>query len=148
MNRKARIPTLLLAAACAALALGVGAAVITGFSPAGWPYVEGGNEAQDDAQLLAHRPHHNLLVMVADRAEPQQPVLGARLRITQVTAPAQRPGYDRALAGAWLLVDLPGGHYDVDLLHQGRLQRQPLSIGPGERPTMVFYVDSTQAPPD
>lgn len=151
MDSKARIPSLL-AAACAALALGVGAAVTTGTSPAGWPYVEGGGDAQDEAQLLVHRAQHNLLVMVADRAAPDQAVQGARLRITRSDAPAtaaaQRPGYDRALTGAWLLVELPGGRYDVDLLHHGRLQRQPLLMGPGERPAMVFYVDSTLPPPD
>jgi hypothetical protein len=53
------------------------------------------------------------------------------------------------LTGSWVLVDLPGGQYDVDLLHRGRLQRQPLSISPGEQPpALVFYVDSAQAAPD
>ncbi|WP_066337916.1 hypothetical protein [Azohydromonas lata] len=147
-----RIPCLL-AAACAALALGVGAAVLTGTSPAGWPYAEGGSDPQDETQLIARRAQHNLLVMVAGHAAPLQPVQGVRLRITQQPGPADqavpRPGYDRMLTGSWVLVDLPGGQYDVDLLHRGRLQRQPLSISPGEQPpALVFYVDSAQAAPD
>lgn len=140
----ARIPSLL-AAASAALALGVGAAVTMGFSPAGWPFVEGGADAQDEAQLLALRGQHNLLVMVADRAAPDQAVADVRVRISEA---AQRPGYDRPMTGVWLLVNLPGGRYDVDLLHRGRLQRQPVLITPDDRQAMVFYVDAAEPAAD
>jgi hypothetical protein len=116
-----------------------------GFSPAGWPFVEGGADAQDEAQLLALRGQHNLLVMVADRAAPEQAVADVRVRISVA---AQRPGYDRPMAGAWLLVNLPGGRYDVDLLHRGRLQRQPVLIAPDDRQAMVFYVDAAEPAAD
>lgn len=141
---KAPLPSLL-GAACAALALGAGAAVTMGLSPAGWHFVEGGADARDEAQLLAQRAQHNLLLMVADRADPGRAVQGVHVRIS---AAAQHPGYDRALSGSWLLVDLPGGRYDVDLLHRGRLQRQPLSIDADERPALVFYVDASEPATD
>jgi hypothetical protein len=106
--------------------------------------VEGGPGAQDEAQLLAHRPQHNLLLMVADRSSDEA-VPDVRVRISD---DSHQPGLDRVLSGSWLLVNLPGGSYEIDLKHHGRLQRQPLSIGPDERAALVFYVDAAQPASD
>ena len=133
----------LAAAVSALLALGVAAAATSGVSTAGWPYLEGGTAPQDELLLQAHQRQYSLLLMTAGRLDGTG-LNGVRVRIV---GPGAAVGLDRVLAGAWLLIDLPPGRYEIAAAHQGRPQRQHLEIDAGERRAMVFYFEQAELAP-
>ncbi|WP_298233330.1 hypothetical protein [uncultured Azohydromonas sp.] len=125
----------LAAAVSALLALGVATAASSGVSDGGWPYLEGGTAPQDEWLLLAHQRQYSLLLMTAGRRGGTD-LNGVRVRIV---GPGADEGFDRVLAGAWLLIDLPPGRYEVTATHQRDPQHQHLEMAAGEHQAMVFY---------
>lgn len=134
---------LALAAAVSALfALGVATAASSGLSPGGWPYLEGGTASQEELLLQAHQRQYSLLLMTAGRRGGAE-LNGVRVRILAL---GTDPGFDRMLAGAWLLIDLPPGRYEVAATRRGYPQRQRLEMHAGERQALVFYFDEADPP--
>lgn len=130
-------------AVLALLALGVATAASYGVSTGGWPYLEGGMAPQDELLLQAHQRQYSLQLMTAGRRGGTE-LNGVRVRIL---GPGADVGFDRVLAGAWLLIDLPPGRYEVAATHQGYPQRQHLEMAAGERQAMVFYFDEAGPAP-
>jgi hypothetical protein len=93
--------------------------------------------------LQAHQRQYSLLLMTAGRRSGTE-LNGVRVRIL---GPGADLGFDRVLAGAWLLIDLPPGHYEVATTHRGYPQRQRLEMAAGERQAMVFYFDEVGPAP-
>ncbi len=133
----------LAAAVPALLALGVATAASSGLSVGGWPYLEGGTAPQDELLLQAHQRQYSLLLMTARRGGGAE-LNGVRVRIL---GPGADLGFDRVLAGAWLLIDLPPGRYRVGATHQDYRQHQRLEMAAGERQAMVFYFDEADSAP-
>lgn len=133
----------LAAAVSALLAVNVATAASHGISPGGWPYLESGTAPQDELLLHAHQRQYSLLLMTAGRRGGTE-LNGVRVRIL---GPGADLGFDRVLAGAWLLIDLPPGRYEVVATYQGHPQRQPLEMAAGERQAMVFYFDTAGPAP-
>lgn len=131
------------AAVPALLALGIATAASSGVSAGGWPYLEGGTAPQDELLLQAHQRQYGLLLMTAGRRGGTE-LDGVRVRIF---GSGTAPGFDRVLAGAWLLIDLPPGRYEVAATHHGYAQRQRLDMAAGERQAMVFYFDEAGPAP-
>ena len=124
---------------------GLSAAATTGVTPNGWPYLAGGATAQDEVVLQAHERQYSLLVMTAGRTGDAA-LPGVRVRILDA---GKAVPFDRVLPGAWLLVDLPSGRYEVDATYQGQRQRQPVVMDAGDHQAMVFYFeDAGLAPAD
>lgn len=105
---------------------------------AGVPYLSGGTNA-DERRFLArmHSRYSAWLIMRVSTTGAE--LRGAHLRV--IDEKARKVVFDRTLADAWLLLDLPEGRYQIEATFAGRIQRWAVVSHPADAIPHDLYLD-------
>ncbi len=112
-----------IAALCALSAVTV-QAVTRGNTAEGRAFVSGGVGEEEARQLQAERARYSLSVRTAAKRSGAF-LADVHIRIRNA---AQTTVFDQDLDGPWLMIDLPGGRYEVEARFAGQSQRQVTTI--------------------
>lgn len=137
-ERRARLTRLARRAILLLLTAGaVGSALATdeGITASGRRYASGGISEEEQVALYARRGDYSLWIVTAARGT------GAWLADVQVRIEDERHNlvFDKALAGPWLMIDLPLGRYEVLAIRNGEVQRNATTIHTGDHHQAFFY---------
>lgn len=134
LRRSRRAAVALLACLAAA---GPALALDSGTTPHGARYASGGVSDAEQRELQSQRDQYSLWVVTAARRSGLY-LADARVRIVDAQ---QRVVFDGALAGPWLMIDLPLGRYTIVASRQGDSRQQATTIHRGDHHQAVFYFD-------
>jgi hypothetical protein len=127
---------LLLAVACL-LAAAPAFALVEGRTAQDRPFVSGGVDAGELADLRTKQPFFSVSVLTAARSGAH--LAGVRVRILDA---AGKPVLDTEMDGPYLLVDLAPGRYRLQATHEGETQSRMLTVQPGKSQRLVLYFKS------
>lgn len=100
-------------------------------------YVSGGVGQEEIDILRAERKRYALKLVTAVRGSGDY-LADAQVRVWD----AHRvPVFDHRLDGPWLLIDLPPGRYDLEVVYGAHVQRRAITIRGGHLHEENFYVD-------
>lgn len=135
LARLTRMARPALAALLAAGTLGSALASEEGITASGRRYASGGVSDEEQVALYGKRGDYSLWIVTAARGS------GAWLADVQVRIEDERRHvvFDKALAGPWLMIDLPLGRYEVQARRNGEVQRQATTIHRGDHHQAFFY---------
>jgi hypothetical protein len=112
-------------------------AVVEGRTAQDRPFVSGGVDAGELADLRAKQPFFSLSVLTAARSGAH--LAGVQVRIFDG---AGKLVLDTELDGPLLLVDLLPGKYRLEATNEGETQKRTLSVQPGKSQRLVLYFKS------
>ncbi|MGM9488262.1 hypothetical protein [Ideonella sp. YS5] len=119
----------------AAATTGSALAAEEGITASGRRYAIGGISNEEQATLNSKRGDYSLWIVTAAKGS------GAWLADVQVRIEDERQQvvFDKALAGPWLMIDLPLGRYEVQARRNGESQRNTTTIHRGDHHQVFFY---------
>jgi hypothetical protein len=134
-NYSARCVPLVVAALLAPLAA-ANAAITEGTAADGRRYVTGGIGSEEVATLQGQAAAYSLQLITAARGGAY--LAGAHVRIV---GPGNNVVLDTTIDAPWLLIDLPGGRYNVRATHSGKTVERGLTIGSAKAQRVVLHFD-------
>jgi hypothetical protein len=134
LRRATRVPMAL----SLLLAMAGAAAMQSGATPEGAPYLSGGASHEELRALHERRHAFNLWVITAAAKS------GSHLAEVLVTIRDERNKtvFNRRLDGPWLLIALPLGRYDVEAALDGQVRTRATTLHKGDLHQVFFYFDT------
>lgn len=127
---------LLLAVACS-LAAAPAIALVEGRTAQDRPFVSGGVDAGELADLRTKQPFFSVSVLTAARSGAY--LAGVQVRIFDG---AGKLVLDTEMDGPYLLVDLAPGRYRLEATNEGETQKRTLTVQAGRSQRLVLYFKS------
>ncbi|MCX8004899.1 MAG: hypothetical protein N2688_08075 [Burkholderiaceae bacterium] len=118
-------------------------AMVEGRTAQDRPFVSGGVDAGELADLRAKQPFFNLALLTVARSGAH--LAGVQVRIVDAGG---KPVLETEMDGPLLLVDLLPGSYRLEATHESETQRRALSVQTGrpQRLTLYFRSDAQVSP--
>jgi hypothetical protein len=127
-------------AICLALAwsLQPAGAMVRGTTDQGYRFLSGGADAAEISTVNSEKSQYALAILTAAKGTGAY-LADVRIRITDEHA---KPVLETVMDGPWLLVNLPGGRYEVEATLHGRAHKSAVTLHGGDHHEEVFYFDT------
>jgi hypothetical protein len=112
-------------------------AIVEGRTAQDRPFVSGGVDAGELADLRTKQPFFNLSLVTAARSGAH--LAGVKVRITDADG---KPVLETEMDGPLLLVDLAPGKYRLEATNEGETQKRALTVAVGKSQRLVLYFKS------